>query len=209
MEALSGPTQFVILGGSGDLSKRKLLPALIDLYTKKALPERFRIIGLARTKRTNEEYRTLVAEAIKEHAPKHTTEHIAAFCEHIEYVSGSFTEASSYTTLKTMTDDYASSIGQCTNVLFYLAVPPTHYSEIFEQLHKEGFAGRVFSLKNHLVTTAPRPKRLINNSAHSSKRNKFTELIIISPKKRFRTSCHFALRTPLLKTHFQTTQSNR
>lgn len=140
MEALSGPTQFVILGGSGDLSKRKLLPALIDLYTKKALPERFRIIGLARTKRTNEEYRTLVAEAIKEHAPKHTTEHIAAFCEHIEYVSGSFTEASSYTTLKTMTDDYASSIGQCTNVLFYLAVPPTHYSEIFEQLHKEGFA---------------------------------------------------------------------
>ncbi len=140
MEAISGPTQFVILGGSGDLSKRKLLPALLDLYTKGALPERFRIIGLARTPRTHEAYRQFVADAINEHPHKHSQEHVNDFCAHIEYVAGSFADTTSYQALKAMTDDYAQSIGQCTNVLFYLAVPPKHYEEIFESLHQEGFA---------------------------------------------------------------------
>jgi glucose-6-phosphate 1-dehydrogenase len=57
-------TQIVILGGGGDLSQRKLLPALFDLYMRDMLPPVFHIIGLARSPRSNEEYRTFVKDAL-------------------------------------------------------------------------------------------------------------------------------------------------
>ncbi len=80
------PTQIIILGGSGDLSKRKLLPALLDLYIKNKLPTHFNIIGLARTQRSDEEYRNFVKSALTKHEHNHTTEQIDAFCEHVSYV---------------------------------------------------------------------------------------------------------------------------
>ncbi|MFT5849506.1 MAG: glucose-6-phosphate 1-dehydrogenase [Patiriisocius sp.] len=130
------PTQIVILGGSGDLAKRKLIPALLDLYVHKKLPEVFSIIGLARTQRTDQEYQQFVAYSITEHEHGHTMEDIQSFCAHVSYVSGSFDDTESYATLKQSLDTFAQQHNGCTNRLFYLAVPPQYYETIFENIHQ-------------------------------------------------------------------------
>lgn len=132
------PTQIIILGGSGDLAKRKLIPALIDLYTHNKLPEVFSIVGLARTPRTNEEYQAFVAESLRAHKHGHSDEQIAAFCKHFSYVSGSFDEKESYTALSQTIANFEATQAVCTNKLFYLAVPPEYYETIFTNIHTSG-----------------------------------------------------------------------
>ena len=130
------PTQIVILGGGGDLSKRKLLPALFDLFQKNKLPEKFSIIGIARSPRSDEEYRVFVTESLRHHGHEHHQSAIRDFCSHISYVAGSFTDDSAYTDLLNRIDANEESLGICSNKLFYLAVPPEHYEIIFEKLHQ-------------------------------------------------------------------------
>src|SRR5712691_6333350 len=62
------PCVLVIFGASGDLTKRKLVPALYALAFRRLLPERFAIVGVARTEGTDEEFRARMEEAVREHA---------------------------------------------------------------------------------------------------------------------------------------------
>lgn len=135
------PTAIVILGGGGDLAQRKLFPAFFDLYTQNKLSASFSIIGLARTKRTNEEYRELVSEAILHRTSVQADQvEIDAFCEHVTYLAGSFEEKESYERLRESIDIFESQAGTSCNKLFYLAVPPLHYESIFKTLHESGLA---------------------------------------------------------------------
>jgi glucose-6-phosphate 1-dehydrogenase len=134
----SQPTQIIILGGSGDLAKRKLIPALIDLYTHNKLPEVFSIVGLARTPRTDAEYQAFVAESLEKHGHRHSREEIESFCKHFSYVSGSFDEEVSYTDLEQAINTFETGQTVRTNKLFYLAVPPEYYETIFKNLHTSG-----------------------------------------------------------------------
>ena len=133
------PTQIIILGGGGDLAQRKLLPALFDLYTKNLLPETFRIIGLARSDRSNDAYRQLAKEAIHKHTKSAGTS-LDTFCEHIEYISGAFDENASYKKLQSLIEEYDKEIGHPTNRLFYLAVHPSHYSDIFKNFSENSLS---------------------------------------------------------------------
>ncbi|MEM9336319.1 MAG: glucose-6-phosphate dehydrogenase [Patescibacteria group bacterium] len=135
-----GPTHIIILGGSGDLSKRKLLPALIDLYCRGKLPNEFKITGVARTPRSDEEYRALVTEAIHSHNHDHSDEEIHKFCQHISYVSGSFDQPDTFAVLQDLFSQFETELGAPANRLFYLAVPPSQYGTIFRALHNSGFA---------------------------------------------------------------------
>lgn len=132
------PTAIVIIGGGGDLSQRKLLPAFFNLFRNDSLPKRFSIIGLARTERTNQEYRALVSSAVNAHAPSPEQELISAFCDHVRYVSGSFDEQESYSSLQNAITGFEQDAGERANVLFYLAVPPANYAVIFKTLHQSG-----------------------------------------------------------------------
>lgn len=125
----------VIFGGTGNLMETKLTPALLDLYAGGLLPERFRVIGLSRKELTDEEYRQYLHEHITKKGHAHSDEMVSSFCEHFQYLSGDFTDAEAYDRMKETIQTYDDAIGQCTNKLFYLAVPPPHYSTIFTQLH--------------------------------------------------------------------------
>ena len=129
------PTAIVILGGTGDLAKTKLFPALLDLYVAGKLPERFGIIGLSRKELTDEMYQSFVQESIQEKGHQHSAQTVTDFCSHFCYVIGSFDDTSSYERIKAALKKHDDTIGQCTNKLFYLAVPPQHYEMIFDQLH--------------------------------------------------------------------------
>lgn len=128
------PTAIVIFGGTGDLAKTKLFPALLDLYIADQLPERFCIIGLSRKELSDAEYQTFVSESITYKGHDHDESIIQDFCSNIRYVVGSFDEPAAYERVKESLKEYDDSIAQCTNKLFYLAVPPQYYEVIFENL---------------------------------------------------------------------------
>lgn len=134
MQKYNYPTAFVIFGGTGDLAQTKLLPALLDLYMHDTLPEKFVVIGLSRKEMSDETYQQFVKESIDAKGHNHDERTVAEFCSHMRYVSGSFEEAQSYKKIKVALQAYDDSIAQCTNKLFYLAVPPDFYSEIFSKL---------------------------------------------------------------------------
>jgi glucose-6-phosphate 1-dehydrogenase len=125
------PTGIVILGATGDLAQTKLLPALFDLFNKDVLPDAFTVIGLSRTKMSDEEYRLFVTKIIGEKAD---AERVAAFCGHLRYESGDFTDAAVYEQLKKRLFAFDDEIGQCTSKLFYIAVHPSLYATIFTRL---------------------------------------------------------------------------
>lgn len=133
MHDMDTTTTIVIFGGTGDLSKKKLLSALLDLYVHDRLPKKFTIIGTARTPYTDTEYQEMIKDVLVGTTHHHTLETIEAFCTHLQYVAGSSDDQSLYEELDTKIYG-AESKGQGSNVIFYLAVPPTLYESIFTKL---------------------------------------------------------------------------
>lgn len=126
-------TSIVIFGGTGDLAKTKLLPALLDLYIQKALPNKFTIISLSRKEMTDIEYQDFAQINIEKNDHRDQLS-INNFCKHLHYVSGNFDDTNAYEKIKDELNKFDDSIKQCTSKLFYLAVPPNFYSQIFLKL---------------------------------------------------------------------------
>src|SRR5918994_3367859 len=94
------PTMLVIFGGTGDLARRKLLPAIYNLAHEGALPERFSLISVSRSDIPNDDYRTMAREAIVEFSRRPPDQQVLdRLLEHVRYVPGTFDEDSVYTTL--------------------------------------------------------------------------------------------------------------
>jgi len=132
------PTIFTIFGATGDLSRRKLLPALLDLYQKGFLPESLKIVSIGRRSFSDEEYRIFVKESIQKKGHIHSDKELDNFLSHIVYHLGDFTASESYKKLSEKLIAIEDEFGQCSNKLFYLAVPPSHYGTIFRQLADSG-----------------------------------------------------------------------
>lgn len=150
-------TQIVILGGGGDLSQRKLFPALFDLYLRDMLPPVFNIVGLARSKRSNEEYREFIKLSLSRHGTPREGKHhsLKDFCDRISYVAGSFDDSKTYADLKLELNNLNERIGQVSNKLFYLAVPPKYYSQIFTSLKGSGVADEHDDTWTHILVEKP------------------------------------------------------
>ena len=134
MNALSHntPTLVTIFGGTGDLTRQKLLPALLDLEAKELLPDTTRIIGFSRRDYSDDDYRQFVRDVIMEKGHGHPDSVVERFIERVYYKQGDFTDSKDYQALEQYVNECDNEIGQCTNKLFYLAVPPRFYEEIFE-----------------------------------------------------------------------------
>lgn len=128
------PTSIVIFGGTGNLAETKLLPALFDLFVQNLLPDSFCVLGLSRRALSDEEYRTFVRESVSAKKALYDEDTLNVFCAHTRYLSGGFDDSASYEAVKAVLNTFDTEIGQCTNKLFYLAVPPNLYSSIFAKL---------------------------------------------------------------------------
>lgn len=159
---MTSPTQIIILGGTGDLSQRKLLPALFDLYTRQMLPEQFHIVGLARTEQSDDEYRSFVQLVLDTHQVEHDHKEneVTDFLQHISYVGGSFDDSKTYATLGAALDDFDREQGSHSNRLFYLAVPPKLYSQIFSDLKQTDLAKEEEGSWTHILVEKPFGKDL-------------------------------------------------
>jgi glucose-6-phosphate 1-dehydrogenase len=96
------PTTLVIFGGTGDLAKRKLLPAIYNLAHEGALPERFNLIGVSRSDMPDDEYRELARDSITQYSRREPDEQVLdSLLGRIRYVSGTFDDPSVYERLET------------------------------------------------------------------------------------------------------------
>lgn len=125
------PTVMVLLGATGDLAQRKLIPALYDLYRRGELPQHFQMIGSAYEDYNDESYKAWVRERMGNITPQGED-----FLRRIRYVSGDFTDDTFYQKATNAVYEFNDFIGQCSNVLYYLAVPPSLYGVMFEQLSR-------------------------------------------------------------------------
>lgn len=128
------PLTLVIFGGTGDLARRKLIPALFRLWQEKLLPEAFAVVGVARENMDDVEYRRRAREALAEFATAATEEEWAEFGERLFFGSHVFDDDEGFERLKTQLVEIEARLGIPGNRLFYYAVPPQVVDEISHDL---------------------------------------------------------------------------
>src|SRR5437764_2827890 len=135
------PTAITIFGATGDLAHRKLLPALYNLAHEGALPERFELIGIARSPHSDEEFREQARASIQRYSRTKTDPHVldGLLCD-IRYLSGSFDAPEVYGELERALRDAAERAGQPLNRVFYLSTAPQFFPVIAEALGSSGLA---------------------------------------------------------------------
>ncbi|HZL09173.1 MAG TPA: glucose-6-phosphate dehydrogenase [Prolixibacteraceae bacterium] len=122
----------VIFGASGDLTKRKLIPALYELHTQQYLPEQFAVLGVSRTELSDLEFR----EKMKEFLPQqpHNQKDIDEFMEHLYYQPLSTADSVDYPILKSRLKSLGNSLSIPENYIYYLSTPPSLYQIIPQSL---------------------------------------------------------------------------
>jgi glucose-6-phosphate 1-dehydrogenase len=135
------PTTLVIFGATGDLARRKLLPALYNLAHEGALPERFHLVGVSRKEKPHEEFREECEEAIRGFSRRAPDEDVLkSLLESVKYVPGTFDEDAVYSRLVEVLDDFEEKAGEPLNRAFYLSTAPTFFPVIVEELGRSGLA---------------------------------------------------------------------
>ncbi len=134
-ECPGDPCTIVIFGASGDLTKRKLLPALYNLKALKLMPENFAVIGVAVSDSNDELYRTKITADIKEFATRPVDDKDwEDFSRRSYYIAGDFNNPETFKHLSAKIADVQKTWNLPGNVLFYLAVAPSFFAKVVEQL---------------------------------------------------------------------------
>jgi glucose-6-phosphate 1-dehydrogenase len=152
----AGPCAFVIFGASGDLTKRKLLPALYNLAASGTLPEDFAIIGVARREWSQEFFRQQLRESMAGFATQKVD---PATWRKLEdrayYCQGSFDDPRTYEKLKTLLGELDSEHRTGGNALFYLSVQPVSIATIAMRLRESGLTTETETAWRRLIVEKP------------------------------------------------------
>ena len=128
------PTILVVLGATGDLMKKKIIPSIYHLHASGRLPKRFRAVGVSRRPMTNASFRTFVQKELKKRLSKGHKQAAGGVAHYFSYSKGDFTDPAAFVALKKHLDAIDLDWGVCTNKLFYLAVPPEQFEPIFKNM---------------------------------------------------------------------------
>jgi glucose-6-phosphate 1-dehydrogenase len=130
------PVTIVIFGASGDLTQRKLIPGLFSLFCKGLLPERFTVVGLARTEWSSADFREQMLAGLKKLAPDlENDERWADFASNLHYMLGDATQPEDYAALGDLLADVEEGAA---NRLYYLSTAPRFFGPIVTHLGKAG-----------------------------------------------------------------------
>jgi glucose-6-phosphate 1-dehydrogenase len=140
-EMPSDPCVIVMFGASGDLAKRKLLPALFDLALHSCLAPRFRLVGFARTQMSDEDFRKSASEFLpKGDAAGGDDAKQKDFLSHLQYFTGNYDDPEAYKRLAKRLEEMDAEGNLGGNRLFYLATPPDVYQRIIKELGEAGLS---------------------------------------------------------------------
>jgi glucose-6-phosphate 1-dehydrogenase len=172
------PCALVIFGGAGDLSHRKLLPALYNLSIDNELPEHAAVVGFSIEDLNDDSYRQFARSGIEQFSRRPLDEsNWSKFAPLLHFVRGDFTDASTYSALRTRLEEIDQQAGTHENRVFYFAIPPSFIDTCSNDLKASGM------IQPADVERAP------------STRARFSASITISARRRSRTCWYCALRT--------------
>ena len=135
------PQAIVIFGASGDLTRRKLLPAFYHLFLEGLLPEGFVIVGYARTEMDDAAFRAHAREAVAAFGRRPPEGQAwASFAEHLEYVTGEFTDPGAMDHIVQVLREADARHGTAGGRFFYAATPPSAYPDIVARIGEAGLA---------------------------------------------------------------------
>jgi len=142
LERMAEPCTMIICGATGDLTDRKLAPALYNTLLGGFLPPEFTVVGFARRELSDEEFRNHLLESINTYSRNRPVKPAIweSFAKGIEYHRGDLDDPAAYKELAKRLDRIDRDRGTAGNRLFYLAVPPNLYPEIVNQLDRAGLA---------------------------------------------------------------------
>lgn len=140
----------VIFGASGDLTYRKLIPALYNLYKIGRLSEHFSVLGVARSPLTDETFRQKMHDTLVK-LENASGDVLEKFCEHLYYQSVNTSDAVDYAKLLPRLDELHDKYGTGGNTLYYLSTPPSLYGVIPECLSAHGLTTEEFGWKRIIV----------------------------------------------------------
>lgn len=138
----TNPTVIVILGATGDLTWRKLIPAIYNLYLDKWLPEKFAMLGIGHSNRTENKFRQHLREGVDNFSRrgKSNIKEWNTFSKSLTYYSGEVTDASTYIHIDKQIKDLEKKWKTPAIRIFYLAVPPKYFEDIITKISKAGLA---------------------------------------------------------------------
>jgi glucose-6-phosphate 1-dehydrogenase len=139
-EVAAGATALVVFGASGDLTRRKLLVSLAQVFERGLLDERFYLLGVGRKKLLDEQFRQIAQQAIKENSSSISGKELKSFTDKLYYISGDYSNASFYDNIKIKLAELDKKHRVDGSVIFYLAVPPFLYGTIVERLGSAGLS---------------------------------------------------------------------
>jgi glucose-6-phosphate 1-dehydrogenase len=138
---IAGPCGLVIFGVTGDLSRKKLMPAVYDLANRGLLPPGFALTGFARRDWADEDFAQVVHDAVKQHARTPFREETwQQLAEGIRFVQGSFDDPEAFEELRRTVENLDAERGTGGNHAFYLSVPPSAFPLVCEQLSASGLS---------------------------------------------------------------------
>jgi glucose-6-phosphate 1-dehydrogenase len=138
---IAGPCGMVLFGVTGDLSRKKVMPAIYDLANRGLLPPGFSMVGFARRQWANEDFAAEVEEAVREHARTPFREEVwKQLSAGFRFVQGDFSDDEAFAELGRTIKDLDDRRGTMGNHAFYLSIPPKFFGEVIGQLQKHGLA---------------------------------------------------------------------
>ncbi|MBW5481555.1 glucose-6-phosphate dehydrogenase [Streptomyces bambusae] len=149
---IAGPSGLVIFGVTGDLSRKKLMPAVYDLANRGLLPPGFSLIGFARREWEHEDFAQEVYEAVKQHARTPFREEVwQQLVQGCRFVQGDFGDDQAFETLKATIEELDKAQGTGGNFAFYLSVPPKFFPKVVQQLKDHGLAQKEGSWRRAVI----------------------------------------------------------
>ena len=138
---IAGPCGLVLFGVTGDLARKKLMPAIYDLANRGLLPPGFSLVGFARRDWADQDFGQIVHDSVRDHARTPFREDVwKSLAEGIRFVPGTFDDDAAFDTLAATVHDLERSRGTGGNLAFYLSIPPGFFAQVCQQLDRSGLA---------------------------------------------------------------------
>jgi glucose-6-phosphate 1-dehydrogenase len=156
MPRIAGPCSVVIFGVTGDLARKKLMPAIYDLANRGLLPPSFALVGFARRDWADEDFGQVVYEAVQQHARTPFRQEVwDRLAEGFRFVQGTFDDEDGFARLAETLEKLDAERGTGGNHAFYLSIPPKAFPVVCEQLQKSGLARQHDDSWNRVVIEKP------------------------------------------------------
>ena len=156
LNRIAGPSALIIFGVTGDLARKKLMPAVYDLANRGLLPPGFALVGFARRDWVDQDFAKVVHDAVAQYARTPFDEDVwKQLAEGIRFVQGEFDDDNAFLELKRTLDELDTTRGTMGNHAFYLSIPPKSFPQVTEQLRRSGLADQVGDEWRRVVIEKP------------------------------------------------------